>query len=1433
MPTVFRMEPHVASLRLADKRRPALDGRLPVIEIEPALDTGTGQAHQRHQPAATYIVLPGQEARLSLVDTGANLSVIDETLAHSMHLAPFNGPTLRIDGVGSSYTSGWVTLRFHIPATRDGAPVLLATEADFHVMKDFGPKVCIGVDTIAAIEPVFDVATGTATAQGATFPIFDTKGKPLTAKRASRALTAKSNTTIPPRCHAWVPFDAHLLPGVDYAVQSCLWTDKTESLHLAMPSAVIDDSTAAVLLTNFGDSPATIRSNTRLGQALPLLSTGREVTAGAFAMQPAPTKPTAEARTATSAATANDRDEFDSAGSTKGHGTTAPAITADAEPPDRTAEREPSEAEVLTDPDIAPHPIDFGDDPLARLSPDPGATTKVDNIFNVGLGANGEPHPAIVDLLRRHTAAFSLDGTPGHVTADGSAMPIPLIDGKEILPEAPRRYSPEKRQVMDAQIQQLKDWDCIEPSSSPVSFPVLLVKQGEKWRFCVDYRGLNKVSRDDRYPLPRIDDIFEALAGHHWFSGLDAIRGYHQLDIEEADRWKTAFICPSGLYQYKRVPFGLKGAPAWFQRFMDRVLGRLRWLHAVVYLDDVVVFSKTLEEHVDALDTLLTAATKVGLRFSPSKCHFGLRSLALLGRQLSGAGISVQQRKVQAVQDIAAPRTLQELYHVLGLFNYYRDFIPRYAERALPLSRLLRGHRYRRVDEKDKKWSLVDANGERTTASKVKLQWGPTEQASLDDLKASLSSPPTLAFPDYQRPFILYTDASQDAFAAALHQDFPEIAVAFPARPALEQPALLSLEEIREAQQNDPTIAAIRDSLLHNGDDSSEEDGDEHAEAETASNSDDETESETDPDEQPQGPETAEEAAADAATAERAPQGEYSNRDRFGFSLQDGLVVYVGPHRLQRRIYLPKALLGKAFAAAHDRAHFGLAKTIPLLEGLYHPKLVSLLRAYIDNCPPCLRTKTRPRTGCLSLDRAEAACTRPFHSVSMDIVLGLPVSHGLDAILVVVDLFTKTLLTSACSSSITAEGVYELFSRLVLRRGWKPKVIITDSDKRFIGEHGQQFARSIGATLTPSAPHHQQANPVERYIQTLKRVLRALAMRPGGTWVDDLNLAEPAINAAPSLATGYSPDALLYITPPQAATTAPSSASSDDQRKEAEARVEEAVYNLLRQQVEVKRLLSDHRVRLDLPANLQIDPHFDRSHLQLCPRKPDPFGRPLESTAIEAPNDEDEPRWEVDQIVGERLFRGYQQYRVLWKDDPTPTWEFEADLIDDGCAGAIADYKASAGDLPARRRTRRTATAHIADAGATPDADDGDPDGSHTEPRERPSTTERPIAFISTPTSPSEAKLLGLELEMSCLVWALHQLRHYLEGAPSIIVVTDHAPLGAVLRASSRSRRLFTPRIERLRTYIMPFLDSLSFVHRAGKAHGNVDAISRLRHLSN
>jgi hypothetical protein len=259
----------------------------------------------------------------------------------------------------------------------------------------------------------------------------------------------------------------------------------------------------------------------------------------------------------------------------------------------------------------------------------------------------------------------------------------------------------------------------------------------------------------DSYPMLRADYVFSAMGGKRFFSTLDCLKGYHQLELDEKDRWKSAFITHRGLYQFKRLPFGLKNAPAIYQRFMDQRLGSFRRTAALVYIDDVIVYSETWPEHMAHLRQLLEAAAQCGLTFSLPKCRFGFKELTMLGLSLSRYGLHTIKDRVRAVLDLAAPTTMGEHHRMLGMFGYYRMFIRNFATIAAPLNELKK----RDTDAQSKDYS-----------SKLPIPWSGECQAAYDELKHRLSSAPILAQSRYDRPFILYTDASNISFGAVLAQ---------------------------------------------------------------------------------------------------------------------------------------------------------------------------------------------------------------------------------------------------------------------------------------------------------------------------------------------------------------------------------------------------------------------------------------------------------------------------------------------------------------------------------------------------------------------------------------------------------------------------------------------------------------------------------------
>nr|VZI47949.1 unnamed protein product [Spirometra erinaceieuropaei] len=326
-----------------------------------------------------------------------------------------------------------------------------------------------------------------------------------------------------------------------------------------------------------------------------------------------------------------------------------------------------------------------------------------------------------------------------HSIETGSAKPIWQHPRR-----IPVQYQNEVRDLLDNMLAT----GVIRPSHSPWASPVTLVpKKDGKLRFCIDYRRLNAVMTRDSFPLPRIECTLDALAGSQWFSTLDLKSGYWQVEVEPTDRQKTAFILPQGLFEFETMPFGLCNAAATFQRLMQVVLAHLYPQQCLVYLDDVIVFGRTIAQHNQNLYAVLEALREAGLRLNPQKCQFLRHQVSYLGHEVSAAGIRVAPEKIDAIRSWPTPQTPTEVRGFIGLASYYRRFIADFAGIARPLHRL--------------------------TEKGRRFLWSEECQTAFDDLKARLTTAPILRLPDVSAdapPFILDTDASAFAIGAVLSQ---------------------------------------------------------------------------------------------------------------------------------------------------------------------------------------------------------------------------------------------------------------------------------------------------------------------------------------------------------------------------------------------------------------------------------------------------------------------------------------------------------------------------------------------------------------------------------------------------------------------------------------------------------------------------------------
>jgi hypothetical protein len=307
------------------------------------------------------------------------------------------------------------------------------------------------------------------------------------------------------------------------------------------------------------------------------------------------------------------------------------------------------------------------------------------------------------------------------------------------------RKSPAEVEEIQRQVDSLLEKGVVRESDSPWAAPVVLARKSDgTWRFCVDYRRLNAVTQRDSYPLPRIDATLDRLGGSMYFTTMDLLSGFWQVPMRPEDRPKTAFCTTSGLYEWNCMPMGLINSPATFQRLMDRVLGKLRYTFALVYLDDIMVHSSTWEEHLKHLDAVFQCLKKAGLTVKLKKCHFGRIEVEYLGHVVGREGIKVDPKKVTAIAELRAPRNVSEVRTLLGMVAYYRRFIPDCSALSKPLHNLTR---------KD-----------------TPFVWSEACEASMAELKRLLVQAPALRPPDFTKPFRVRSDASYQGLGATLMQ---------------------------------------------------------------------------------------------------------------------------------------------------------------------------------------------------------------------------------------------------------------------------------------------------------------------------------------------------------------------------------------------------------------------------------------------------------------------------------------------------------------------------------------------------------------------------------------------------------------------------------------------------------------------------------------
>lgn len=724
--------------------------------------------------------------------------------------------------------------------------------------------------------------------------------------------------------------------------------------------------------------------------------------------------------------------------------------------------------------------------------------------------------------------------------------------------QSPYRVSFKEREAIQEQVREMLRDDVIQPSNSPWAAPVVLVRKKDgTLRFCVDYRRLNKVTKKDVYPLPRVDDTLDRLRCARYFSSIDLKSGYWQIEVDERDREKTAFITPDGLYEFKVMPFGLCTAPATFQRVMDTVLAGLKWQTCLVYLDDVVIFSNTFDEHLQRLRAVLQAITNAGLTLKPTKCRFGYRELKFLGHIVSSEGIRPDPQKTDAVAAFPTPTDKKTIRQFLGLCAYYRRFIRNFSRVAAPLNYL--------------------------TKESVAFEWKEEQQRAFEELKLALQTPPLLGHFDQDAETEIHTDASNKGLGAVLiqKQNGAEQVIAYASRAlsraesnysATEKECLAVVWAVTKfrpylygrpfrvvtdhhslcwlANLKDPAGRLARWSLRLQEFDITvtHKSGRKHNDADCLSRAPvgSAPEDTNDDEDSFLG---AINATDMALRQRRDPELRHLMEHLAGrqsvlprdfirvlpaLSIRQGILYKKNfePGGRPWLLVAPEDLRGEIIEACHDdpsSGHLGYSRTLARIrERYYWPRLTKSIRRYTKTCLQCQRRKTPPlrQAGFLQPIPPPMA---PFQQIGMDLLGPFPKSaSGNRWIIVATDYLTRYAETKALPSGTATEVAKFFVESIVLRHG-APEVIITDRGSSFTAQLTQEILRLSCTSHRKTTAYHPQTNGLtERLNKTIADMIAMYVDVEHRTWDQILPYVTFAYNTAVQETTGMSPFQLVH-----------------------------------------------------------------------------------------------------------------------------------------------------------------------------------------------------------------------------------------------------------------------------------------------------------------